>query len=200
MSKDYLKVSIIVVLLILPVIFLMPEQKVQSQRATEQIKSELQSSSIPQFDSQRINEISGYLRRFDFTTPKTCINQICDYYITQYMRNSTTTPCNIELPRATTTPISITILANATSSPIIWTIATSTTLNATTSLIYEIANSRNQIVATTTTGASPASGVIFGPVNRVTSQFLVFGAKGGSYPRGANTFVNGVCKVHLQEL
>ena len=194
--KD-LKILAIIGLIILPILFLQPKQTI-SQQSVEQLKTpETPSNFI--LEANVSKEFSGFFRRYDISTNQVCVNQICDYYLTQYFRPATTTPCNIELPRATTTPLSMTISAAATSSPIIWTIATSTTLNATTSLIYEIANSRNQVVATTTVGTSPASGVIFGSVNKTTSQYLVFGAKGGQ-PGGANTFVNGVCKVHLREL
>ncbi len=187
--KD-LKISVLVGLVILPILFLQPKQTI-SQQSVEQLKTpETPSNFI--LEANVSKEFSGFFRRYDISTNQVCVNQICDYYLTQYFRPATTTPCNIELPRATTTPISMTILAGATSSPITWTIATSTTLNATTSVIYESTNNKNQIVATTTN-------TILGPTNRTTSQYLVFGAKGGQ-PGGANTFTNGVCRVHLREL
>lgn len=194
--KDTLKISIIVSLIILPFILLQPRQLI-GQQTVEQLRT---PETLANFilGANVSKEFSGFFRRYDITTNRVCINQVCDYYLTQLMRTSTTTPCNIELPRATTTPISMTISANATSSPIIWTIATSTSFNATTSVIYEENNSRNQISATTT-GNGGKGTLIFGPVNKTTSQFLVFGAKGG-VSGGANTFINGTCKAHLREL
>ena len=129
----------------------------------------------------------------DSTHPNFSVNGVRFHPLNMRFANSsgtaTTTPCALQAPATATTTLISGYLRNttATGTAGVWTVATSTTFNATTSLIQ----------ADKTIGSSEYGEVLITAQHTITpSSWIVFGVKGG----GFNGFKqDGRCAVLLME-